>query len=130
MHRGRWSQTNGWALWHHSSSTFFASHTYLYPFCNNFHHLWCSVFCCTRFSNRFQESEKKSVPRLSQRLAKLIGLVIRKNWLPLQEWIPVSIHQESLLPQPIVLLKEVQVITPCLVSCPIVRYQKFKKQKA
>jgi hypothetical protein len=26
MHRGRRSQTNGWALWHHSSSTFFASH--------------------------------------------------------------------------------------------------------
>ncbi|WP_409304967.1 hypothetical protein [Peribacillus sp. SCS-155] len=22
VHRGRWSQTNGWALWHHSSSTF------------------------------------------------------------------------------------------------------------
>jgi hypothetical protein len=44
MHRGRWSQTNGWALWHHSSSTFFASHTYLYPFCKNFHPLWCSFF--------------------------------------------------------------------------------------
>ncbi|MFC0024944.1 hypothetical protein [Neobacillus cucumis] len=25
MHRGRWSQTNGWALWHHSSSTFLSS---------------------------------------------------------------------------------------------------------
>jgi hypothetical protein len=22
VHRGRWSQTNGWALWHHSLSTF------------------------------------------------------------------------------------------------------------
>ncbi len=26
VHRGRWSQTNGWALRHHSSKTFFASH--------------------------------------------------------------------------------------------------------
>jgi hypothetical protein len=25
VHRGRWSQTNGWALSHHSSSTFLAS---------------------------------------------------------------------------------------------------------
>ncbi|MBT2724945.1 hypothetical protein, partial [Bacillus sp. ISL-46] len=24
-HRGRWSQTNGWALTHHSSSTFLSS---------------------------------------------------------------------------------------------------------
>jgi maltodextrin utilization protein YvdJ len=35
-----------------------------------------------RSSNRFRVSEKKSQPRLSQKLVKSIGLIIRKNWLP------------------------------------------------
>jgi hypothetical protein len=43
MHRGRWSQTNGWALRHHSSSTFFASHTLSIVLSTHFHPLWCSA---------------------------------------------------------------------------------------
>ena len=46
MQRGRWSQTNGWAQWQHSWSTFFDSHTKLYPYWSNFHPLWCSTFWC------------------------------------------------------------------------------------
>jgi hypothetical protein len=41
VHRGRWSQTKGGALWHHSVSTFLASH---YPSIDgiiHFHSLWC-----------------------------------------------------------------------------------------
>ncbi|HEY2494320.1 MAG TPA: hypothetical protein VGI33_15620, partial [Paenibacillus sp.] len=37
------SQTNGWALWHHSLSTFFASRTNSIVIGIHFHPLWCSA---------------------------------------------------------------------------------------
>ncbi|NOU97154.1 hypothetical protein GC093_28590 [Paenibacillus sp. LMG 31456] len=43
MHRGGRSQTNGWALWHHSLSTFFASRTNSIDRGTHFHPLWCSA---------------------------------------------------------------------------------------
>ncbi|WP_340006843.1 hypothetical protein MHH52_04295 [Paenibacillus sp. FSL K6-0276] len=43
MHRGGRSQTNGWALWHHSLSTFFASRTNSIDWGTHFHPLWCSA---------------------------------------------------------------------------------------
>ncbi|MEH7483090.1 hypothetical protein V7157_18895 [Neobacillus drentensis] len=41
VHRGRWSQTNGWAQRHHSSKTFFAS--IKIDGLSHFHSLWCSA---------------------------------------------------------------------------------------
>ncbi|WP_160297299.1 hypothetical protein [Paenibacillus sp. IHBB 10380] len=43
MHRGGRSQTNGWALWHDSLSTFFASRTNSIDSGIHFHPLWCSA---------------------------------------------------------------------------------------